>query len=39
MRRFRVLLSLMGVALMGILAAQTPPLTIAQERRQQRRWA
>ena len=31
MRRCRVLLSLMGVALMGILAAQTPPVTIAQE--------
>jgi hypothetical protein len=31
MRRFRVLISLMGVALVGILAAQTPLVTIAQE--------
>jgi quercetin dioxygenase-like cupin family protein len=31
MRRFRVLLSLTGIALVGILAAQTPPVTIAQE--------
>jgi hypothetical protein len=31
MRRFRVLVILMCVALVGILAAQTPPVTIAQE--------
>jgi hypothetical protein len=31
MRRCRVLLSLMGVVLVGILAAQTPPVAIAQE--------
>jgi quercetin dioxygenase-like cupin family protein len=31
MRQFRVLLSLMGVVLVGILALPTPPVTIAQE--------
>ena len=31
MRRFSVLLALMGVVLVGILAVQTRPVTVAQE--------